>query len=387
MGVGEFVVKRPRHPCQSVPSSDGRTGSARLNETSIRMPRFNVSKAIVPSFSKIENPVETDFFRKKFLRAWGMRMTSQFPGCNPVSIGRHHLPELSEAPYLVSLKSDGVRYSLFLTMRPVDGGPIALLIDRTWTMYEIEVIAPELFFLQTTILEGELVWQQPGEQTLMFLVFDAVVIKGVRLTEQPFQKRLAEATHCTRLAMELSTESTAGMPADDLLEDRVLETDAIAITHYRPTIIMRPKLFVELKHSQRLWHGRNESDHHVDGLILNKASSEYTIRTAQNGSVYKWKPQSTIDLHVEGQALCTMEGPLPAQIHGRRVVILESRVKATEKHPIIEFLITLHDDDTIELFPVRSRPDKHKANSVSIVRSTVQDVVDNIRVDEFCGSE
>ena len=85
------------------------------------MPRCSVGKSIVPSFSKIETKAEIDHYRKKLLRLWGLRVTNSFPGCNPKSLGRHDLPCLGEDNFVVSLKSDGVRHALFLTMRPGEG--------------------------------------------------------------------------------------------------------------------------------------------------------------------------------------------------------------------------------------------------------------------------
>ena len=344
------------------------------------MPRFSVSKSIIPSFSKVDSKAEVDHFRKKFLKLWGLRISNSFPGCNPKSIGRHDLPSLREDDYLVSLKSDGVRYALFLTMRPGKGGPVALLLDRTWAMYEVEVVAPEEFFTKGTILEGELVWKQPDERSLMYLVFDSVVIKGEKMVDQTFSERLDAATRCTRLSTELAMESSSISTED--LEDRVLETDSIVLTHYRPNIVMRPKSFVNVMHSHRLWNERIDVDHRVDGLILNKKNSEYVVGTASNGSIFKWKPQSTVDLKSVDGKLFTLEDLLPDKIHEKQVNVLDSRVRATANNDIVEYLITIQGD-TLELFPLRSRPDKKNANSERIVIATVQDVIDDVKIEEI----
>ena len=323
------------------------------------MPRFSVSKSIVPSFSRVDTKAEVDYFKKKFLKMWGLRISNSFPGCNPKSIGRHDLPSLKEDDYLVSLKSDGVRHALFLTMRPGTGGPVALLLDRTWTMYEVEVVASEEFFTKGTILEGEVVWKQPEERSLMYLVFDSVVIKGERMCNHTFSERLHAATRCTRLSTELSMD-LCSMSSEEL-EDRVFETDSIVLTHYKPNIVMRPKSFVNLMHSNRLWNERIDVDHRVDGLILNNKNSEYVLGTASNGSIFKWKPQSTVDLKSVGGKLYTLEGVLPSVIHEKHVIVHDSRVKATPDDNIIEYMITIQND-TLELFPLRSRSDKNTAN-------------------------
>lgn len=344
------------------------------------MLRLSVSKSILPSFSRVDTQVETDFFRKKFLKLWGLRVTSGFPGCNPKSIGRHDLNRLRSENYFVSLKSDGVRYALFLTTRSCEGGPVALMIDRTWTMYEVEVVAPEEYFEKGTIFEGELVWKQPTECNLIYLVFDTLVIKGTRVSHCPFKERLDLATRATRLSQELATESST-----EVLEKSVLETDSVVMTHFRPNVTMRPKSFVDLVHARRLWNERIDVDHRVDGLIMNVANCKYVVGTASNGEILKWKPQPTVDLKVEGDAVSFLEGPLSSKIHGKSVKILTSRVQTTSTTNVFEFLIRLRDD-VVEFFPLRLRSDKTHANSERVVLATVQDVIDDVKIEEVGSS-
>ena len=125
---------------------------------------------------------------------------------------------------MIALKSDGVRYALFLTQRlertrqnerpntshssPCKSPPpltpssfsppstpqfvpnprlgVALFVDRSWNMWEVEVVAPEELFVGGTILEGELVWQQPASARLVFLAFDAASVAGRDLRHLAF---------------------------------------------------------------------------------------------------------------------------------------------------------------------------------------------------------
>ena len=186
------------------------------------------------------------------LRVWGCkRKGKSHPGCNPCSLSRKHLDVLARHRYLITNKSDGVRYALFLTTRApqADGSvsPIAIMVDRAFNMYEIEVLAPEDFFVKDTLLEGELVWQQPNEKNMIFLVFDAVQVKGVSYVNSAFEERLQVVRKCTCYSNDLQTLSE-----DEMLK-RIEEEDTIVMMHYDPPLNMRPKRFVELKHVVRLW--------------------------------------------------------------------------------------------------------------------------------------
>jgi len=340
-------------------------------------PRIALSRPLKPSLSVVNNDDERTYYINAFLALWHGTHTYRrpsnvvgvpsFPGCNPRSIARADLSKLHTESFVISLKSDGVRYALFLTCRP-SGSAVALMIDRSWSMFEIEVVAAEDHFLSGTILEGELVWKQPDGCKLLYLVFDAVVVCGRNLRSLSFEGRMHEATRCTRLAEELGHA--------DVDDDVIVETGTIAIVHYKPSIIMRPKCFVERRHATRLWNDRADFDHRVDGIILHPCMSSYAA-----SAVYKWKEHSSVDLRIVRDGVETREGQLSTAFAGRRVEIKESRVECTE-NSIVEFMVTV-DDSTVHLFPLRVRLDKSEPNSARVVAATVQDVLDNVKVEDI----
>ena len=337
------------------------------------VPRIILTRQLKPSLSVIEDDEERRYYVSSFLASWNGTRTRRvvstmslpsFPGCNPRSIARSDLPNLQKEAYVISLKSDGVRYALFLTCRP-SGSAVALMIDRSWSMFEIEVIASDEHFVRGTILEGELVWQQPDMTKLLYLVFDAVVVCGRNIRSLSFDERMHEATKCTRLAEELGDTE-----ADN---DVIVETGTIVIVHYNPSILIRPKCFVERHHAARLWNDRVDFDHRVDGIILHSCASSYGAN-----AVYKWKEHSTVDLRVVGHDVETREGRLPQTMLGRSVEIKESKIERAENN-IVEFMVRV-DDTTIYLYPLRLRVDKSDPNSARVVLATVQDVLDDVSV-------
>ena len=346
-----------------------------------------VSVALVPSYSVVDTEWERAHYWKALMLAWGVKgrkATSDtfFPGANPCSVSRKTLPP-KDVPHVLALKSDGVRYALFLTTRPGGGGgaPVALMIDRARNMYEVEVLAPEDYFVKQTILEGELVWQQPDERTLLYLVFDAVRIAGESYLERPFVDRLAAATRCTRWSEELA-------PLEDV-ETHVAETGCVVLVHFDPPVVMRPKRFVDRAHATRVWAERTDAEHRVDGLVVHRADAAYVHGTA-TGAVYKWKPRHTVDL--AGPDLRAADGPL--DVGSRPVRVLESRVVVSHPDEVAEYLLEVvkEDDGTsrerrrrevVTLFAMRTRPDKRVPNGLRVVQATVQDAVEMLTPEDL----
>ena len=338
-----------------------------------------VSKRLIPSHSQLVDAREVNHYWSSLMTLWGVKgrraaSSSFFPGCNPRSLSKTLAPRLRTRQYHICLKSDGVRYVLFLTTRmgqPDQG--VALMIDRSRHMYEVEVAAPEEHFLRGTVLEGELVWKQPDEQTMIYYVFDTVVDRGTRLLTLPFEERLATATALTRFSSELRNES----------ETRILETQSVVLSQFDPHVEMKPKTFVDRMHATRLWNERNDSEHRVDGIILQALDAPYTMGTAEDDSVFKWKEHSTVDLRgVPPHNVHAAEAPLPARLCDRDVVFETSRVAATSEKDVVEYHVDVTERE-VRLLPVRTRPDKTSANGLRVITATVEDVIHAITPEEL----
>lgn len=357
-----------------------------LRMTTTTTPQLAVTRALVPSHALIDAPEEREHYWKAMQAAWGItgrRATPSFlPGANPVSIARADLPALRAKPHVVALKSDGVRYALFLTVRPdstpEDLRPVALMVDRARNMYEVEVLATEEYFLEGTLLEGELVWRAPGEKTTLYLVFDAVRIRGTSYLHKPFVQRLEAARACTRWSEEL-----AALPPGDV-EARVAETEGICLLHFDPPVSMRPKRFVALEHASRVWSERVDAEHRVDGLILNRSDARYVHGTA-TGAAYKWKPEHSVDLAGPPTALRAADGPLGTHIGSRRIEVVPSRVECTEEREVAEYHIEVVDATLLRLFAMRKRVDKCHPNGLRVISATVQDAVEDLQPEQLCG--
>ena len=342
-------------------------------------PILSVMKPLAPSSVTVEDPDELAYYSARLVGAMGAPPTwskTRFPGCNPRGLGRADMRDrVRGKTFMVAHKSDGVRYALFLTIRrgstAEDPKAVAFMVDRAMHFYEVQVLAPEAHFVQESVFEGELVWQMPEGTRQLFLVFDCLRCGGVRYATLPFARRIEEVRRCTRWS-----EETMDCSEQEQVE-RVCETDGVVLLH----IAMRPKTFVGAHFAVALWKDRGEAEHRVDGLILQDACAAYKHGTAHDGSVFKWKSHVTVDLR--GSSAATLDGPIPHEVHGRRLRLsTESRIVARSEDDIIEYHMQV-GEETIDLFAIRSRTDKTHANPLHVVERSVADVLDAVEVEEI----
>jgi hypothetical protein len=353
------------------------------------MPTATITRPLRPSRALVDTAEEREHYWQELLALFevrGRRASSAtfFPGANPVSLGRADLGALRAHRHVLALKSDGVRFALLLTVRPGTADePVALMVDRARNMYEVEVAAAADFFLKRTVLEGELVWRQPEERSLLFLVFDAVVVKGESLLAQPFERRLEAARRCTQ-----ASEDAVARAADEAALHADLDDESLVLVQYAPpTIAMRPKVFVGREHAARVWAERAAAEHRVDGLVLLRADAPYRHGTA-TGAAFKWKPVHSIDLAGPPDALRAADGPLPASVGGLRVEVdRASRIATAAEGEVCEYHVEADEErGAVRLFAMRRRSDKATANGLRVIAATVRDARERLQVDELAAA-
>lgn len=330
---------------------------------------------LIPSRSVIEDAAEKKDILSRLGKAWGVSNNRASTGAQPVSMSRKMLKDMDRDAYLVGLKSDGVRYTLFMCMK--DGIPLAVMIDRSHNMYEVEIMATEDHFHLETVMEGELVWKLPDKRHMLFILFDAVRIKGKLLAKFPFHERLNAASRCVDLSEDLALLDV------NEAEARVSETDTLLITSISPSIVLSAKRFVSMTHAAAIWNNRGDTHHIVDGLILQNRDAPYRNGTAK-GVVIKWKPEHTIDLKGPVDGLSCADGPLSSALFGGRDIVI-GNTKILHLDDIVEYHIDAHDPSRVILRGIRKRPDKTHANSLCVVKATFNDCIENILPEEISG--
>jgi len=339
-----------------------------------------------PSSSIITNPSEQSYYWNKMLSMWNLPShIKHFPGANPTSIERTDLSRLKTDDFIASLKSDGVRYMLLLTIKPnsIDD-PIAIMIDRTKTMYEIEVWANEDYFILGSLYDGELVWEQ---NSLSFVIFDVVVAKGEGCHNMTYRERL----HILQNTILCVSKSHGG----DSIEQMIGEESKFLAQNNEYELLIVTKKCVSKENTHELWMKHENNTHRVDGLVFTLNKSPIEIGTS--GSILKWKPTHTIDVHVtytaERDSWKVFANSNVSQdiieitdaIDEHRVKLVANKLLQTligHQPCIVECALALNDG-WLTLQPERERADKHAPNSMKTILATIRNVQENISIEDI----
>lgn len=168
-----------------------------------------------------------------------------------MSIERRHFSLLKRQPYLVSEKTDGVRHLLVSTP---DG--LVAIVNRAYHVEPVKVRVPK-----DTLLDGELVKSKAGK--MLFVVYDAVRVKGEDLMQVPLDQRLEKARGAVKGIIK-----TAGAPFE------------IKVKTMWPLGTPFPDL--------------NSFEYETDGLVFTPVNEP--IRMGTHETMFKWKPRERITI-------------------------------------------------------------------------------------------
>lgn len=337
---------------------------------------------LAPSASEILDESERTYYWACILQLWRLPPhISHFPGANPMSIEKSDFARLSEEDYLVALKTDGVRHLLLLTTKPNSAEPIAIMIDRTKRMYEIEIWANEDFFEHGSLYDGELVWEQ---NVLVYIVFDVIYAKGVRCAHLSYRERI-QILHNTILCVSEHHDEQS-------LEQMISEECKFLARNNCRNLRIMPKTCVPKAEVAKLWAEVELSRHRNDGLIFTKNAAG--VDTGTSSAILKWKPAHSIDVTFE---MVDGEWMVRANMNnsGETVLLREAcevNVRVAEsklldairvRQPcVIECLLKLDGDDLV-LIPERERTDKDAANTVKTIEATIRNVRENLCIEDL----
>ena len=270
---------------------------------------------------------------KFIIDSWGGE-PGRFPGPQPVSIERRHFPLLAQQPYVVCEKTDGVRHLLAST---ADG---VFLVNRAFHTEPVKIR-----LAKDTLLDGELV-QTKLEQTL-FMVYDAVRVKGEDLRQKPLNERLDAARKVIKAIIK-----TANAPFE-----------------------IRVKTMWPLQ-SIRAMTALDKFDYETDGVVFTPVNEP--IRMGTHETMFKWKPRERITVDfalMSGKNLYVQEKGYP---------ILEAELLPPNQRP------DLPDGTIIECgyghigwFVEKIRTDKTYANNRRTYFRTVINIKEDIKFGEF----
>ena len=269
-----------------------------------------------------------------------------FPGLQVINMDREKLNYFTHFPerFLLCEKSDGVRY---LLIQYKNG--ICHLVGRNLQFYEIyisERLPPSYYpkeeWTIDYLLDGELILDDVNEEfddkskfielngkfkKINFLIFDAVVIKGINIGYLPFRNRLIELnklfkeeygiskyvkncakSYINKLKDELKTNKSSNnsksldFPNPNKLEKEILKIIPGTVTTNNVNnkyITLYMKDYFNFNDVERLNEFIKLLPHHNDGLIINV--DDYPYYSGQSCEIFKWKPieMNTIDFEIK----------------------------------------------------------------------------------------
>ena len=266
--------------------------------------------------------------------AWGVTDPTRFPGPQPVSIERRHFPLLKRQPYLVCEKTDGVRHLLASTDEGV------FLVNRAFACEKVNIRVAK-----DTLLDGELVKTRNGR--VLFMVYDAVRVKGEDLTQKPLDARLDAARKVTKAIIK-----TANAPLE-----------------------IRVKTMTDLK-DFRSFPSLDSFEYETDGLVFTPVNEP--IRTGTHETMFKWKPRDriTIDFCIKnGSELFVQDRGIPykeANLHLHNV-----------RRDLPDGTIVECGYGDLGWFVEKIRTDKTHANNRRTYFRTIVNIREGIELEEF----
>jgi hypothetical protein len=265
--------------------------------------------------------------------AWGASTDpARFPGPQPVSIERRHFPLLKRQPYLVCEKTDGVRHLLASTDEGV------FLVNRAFACEKVNIRVAK-----DTLLDGELVISKTGKK--LFMIYDAVRVKGEDLTQKPLDARLDAARKVVKAIIK-----TANAPLE------------IRVKAMWPLGDPIPDL--------------NSFEYETDGLVFTPVNEP--IRTGTHETMFKWKPREriTIDFCIKnGTDLFVQDKGIPykeASLHLHNI-----------RRDLPDGTIVECGYGDLGWFVEKIRTDKTHANNRRTYFRTIVNIRENIQLQEF----
>jgi len=300
------------------------------------------------------------------------------PVSQPTSLERANFSTFFKKDYMISDKSDGTRYVLFLTK--VHGRAIAVMVDRKLTLYQIPIAASNSHF-NGSVYDGELVCSHGSH---VFLVFDCVASKGTYVGNSDFLSRLS----LIRAAFDL--------------EGAIVQSPEEASHHAKKGKIIcggsakglsfKPKACFQMRQLDTLLRQMPSLSYNTDGLIFTPVDEPVRLGTHVN--MFKYKKTHSIDVEVspDGAELLVGVGGAPDTAVRRTPLsglglschldeVVAGRLK-DYAGSILEMKISPVDDGLC-LTLICVRTDKSHPNAVSTVLRTVQNVKEDITTEEL----
>jgi len=211
-------------------------------------------------------------------RCFGESSIQTFPGSMPVTFGRRHISTVMNNDYMISEKTDGVRYMFLISQEG------AFIINRSYNFYKVGFDSLKDSFAKentSTLLDGELVRHHDGR--VIFLVFDVVAINGVPYYQEGFAKRYQDIGTYV-IAPYRKWKDVAGNSSGspfDMMQKIFHKKDYIE-QFFQKIVTIENKT----EKKKEKYYKDEKRFHKTDGIIITP-TTPYALRKAV--TLFKWK--------------------------------------------------------------------------------------------------
>lgn len=273
-----------------------------------------------------------------------------FPGPNPVSIDRGNFPELTQQPYVISEKTDGIRFVLMFCM--YQDVKLCVLFDRTLTPYLFKIKNCPRVLFQGTVFDGELAYDTHSNSQV-FLIFDAVAACGIPVFRSPFSTRMmitaSSLTHYTYT----DGYDTAKLEVKKFWSSKREFLSNNSSRFKTDGVILMPELdpVVSGKHTHLF---KLKTHHTLDFLVRNKKLYVFDEKTRRNKVVgVPTGPKAS--LAKDGCIVeCERDPNAPPGVYDRWVVLLVRNDKKTSNTKWVyeKTLLNIKESLTLDQLPL-----------------------------------
>ena len=262
----------------------------------------NKSKSgiLLPSVHRLQDPEKILYIQKRISELYKLDYIRKYnPAPNPISIDCSSLNIIKNQNYVVAEKTDGIRFLLLLDTWPskFKRQPCAIMCTRKYEMFEIRVVAEELYF-RGTLIDGELTWHYEDHSICrqLYLAFDLIAIKGDYIGNWDYIQRWT----LLNKILDIHNEDMIKDPRKWFTKCQELAEDhKIVCEGNQFCLNFRIKQIFPLDRIETIWRLKNSMGHKIDGLIFTPVNEFVKIGT--NDKTFKWKTNHTIDVEWTGQ--------------------------------------------------------------------------------------
>lgn len=339
-----------------------------------------------PSAMYVREPALYGDVKKQIAKLWGIaaRLTHH-PAPNPVSLTRECFKLLSSNEYVVSEKTDGVRYLLLISQFSDGKRPFAVLVDRAFKMYQIQICAPAYIY-KGSLFDGELVWDNESG-FMKFLIFDVVAFAGKSVKSYHLMQRYEIINQTFLSSAEWNKSHIKDYAvAADTASGFAAQKKIVCIPEPNNLLFLYSKPCVPFNLFGSLL--RTKTTHASDGFIMTPVRCPVLQNSHQ--SMFKWKHSPTIDIKVQCNQsyYCSDGGQCVELIHAFPEYTFDfDALNGVLKHRGTDFIIevTLFEKSAAEFSCRfhRMRTDKKYPNDRRTIANIISEVQQNVSVEEL----